>query len=289
MSLNIPFLILEEHHEAFYCWGLAVEKGWIAPRGNVLFHVDHHDDLSCGGYFHDFSRPFADMEERKAFTYSHLGIADFIVPALYEGLFSQMFNMKGLIKQPFASQERLIRLREKNILESVRYILFIHADKRRDGAAGYSFYTYHEGALSDTGPLENVVLDIDLDYFCWDDTLSTVSPKRIEITGTAYEEFCTNPYHPFRILPRTIVRAEEADGRYYLRYMEASTEGNTAGEDLIRSRVERFFRWLGEQPWEPSLVTICRSVHSGYLPQDRAGLVEELVCDGLQKLWGRKG
>lgn len=286
MKLNMPVLMMEEHHEAFYYWGLAVEKGWIAPQGNILFHVDHHDDLVCGGYFHDFSRPFADLEERKAFTYSRLGIADFIVPALYEGLFSHMYNMKGLVTQPFSSEERLIRLRGTQRLEHGRYIPFLHADKQK--ADGFCFYSYHEGALSDTGPLEQVVLDMDMDYFCWDDSLSAVAPKRIEITKEAYRAFSTDPYHPFRILPRALVRAEEEEGRYYLRYLEAPTEETPAGEDLIRRRAGRFFDWLGRQPWEPVLITICRSVHSGYLPQERAGLVEELVGQGLQKLWGKK-
>lgn len=158
--LKMPFLTMEEHHEAFYYWGLAVEKGWIPPQGNVLFHVDHHDDLTCGGYFHDFSKSFLTLEERRVFTYSALGIADFIVPALYEGLFSQMFNMKGLVKQPFSTEEK-----------------------------------------------------------------------------------------------------------------------------QTRTRIEHFFNWLGSQPWEPALVTICRSAHSGYLPREQAELVEELVCEGLKRLW----
>lgn len=285
MNLKMPFLAMEEHHEAFYYWGLAVEKGWIAERGNVLFHVDHHDDLACGGYFHDFSKPFENLTERKAFTYSHLGIADFIVPALYEGLFSEMFNMKGLVEQPFSTEEQMIRLRGKHILEPGKYVPFLHSDKRKNREGGYGFYTYHEGAFSDTGPLENVVLDIDLDYFCWDDALSTVLPKRIEITRDAYEDFYENPYHPFRILPRALIRAEEEDGRYYLRYMEAPVEEKIADEGLIRIRTERFLGWLGRQSWEPIFVTICRSARSGYLPQDRAEMVEELVCDGLRKLW----
>ena len=285
MNLKMPFLTMEEHHEAFYYWGLAVEKGWIAPRGNVLFHVDHHDDLTCGGYFHDFSKPFLTLEERRAFTYSDLGIADFIVPALYEGLFSQMFNMKGLVKQPFSTEERLIRLRGNHVLEPGKYIPFLHADKRRDGADGYGFYTYHEGALSDTGMLENVVLDIDLDYFCWDNSLSTTASKRIEITKEAHEEFNENPYHPFRILPRALIRAEAENGRYYLRYTEPPTEEAPAEEKQIRTRIDHFFNWLGSQPWEPSLVTLCRSAYSGYLPRDRAELVEELVCEGLKRLW----
>ena len=82
-----------------------------------------------------------------------------------------------------------------------------------------------------------------------------------------------------------MIRAEAENGRYYLRYMDAPTEEQTADETRIRARVDRFFGWLGSQPWEPALVTICRSARSGYLPRERAELVEELVCEGLQTLW----
>ena len=67
--------------------------------------------------------------------------------------------------------------------------------------------------------------------------------------------------------------------------MEASTEEALAEEKQIRTRIEHFFNWLGSQPWEPALVTICRSAHSGYLPREQAELVEELVCEGLKRLW----
>ena len=47
----IPVYCMEEHHEAFYYWGLAVENGYLQKEGNTLFHIDHHDDLENGGYF----------------------------------------------------------------------------------------------------------------------------------------------------------------------------------------------------------------------------------------------
>ena len=79
-------------------------------KGLSVSRVKPVHAMTCGGYFHDFSKHFLSLEERKAFTYSQLGIADFIIPALYEGLFTRMFNMKGLVKQPFSTEERLIRL-----------------------------------------------------------------------------------------------------------------------------------------------------------------------------------
>ena len=46
----IPVYCMEEHHEAFYYWGLAVENGYLQKEGNTLFHIDHHDDLENGAF-----------------------------------------------------------------------------------------------------------------------------------------------------------------------------------------------------------------------------------------------
>ncbi len=248
--------------------------------------MDHHDDLECGGYFHDYTKPFISLDERKAFTYSCLGIADFIVPAFYEGVFDTFYNMKGLVTSPFQKQEKYVKLVGKNTLITGEYIPFLHAGYKKNGSDVYRFYTSMTGSLGETPFLEQVVLDIDLDYFCWDDSLSTAAPKRLEITKEAYEECQKDPYHPFRILPRRLLRTEEYEGRYYIRYEEPADVEKRADEERIRKRIRRFIDWLGSLSWEPSLITICRSVHSGYLPGDCAELVEQEVCRGLEELWG---
>ncbi|BFJ84813.1 hypothetical protein Ruko_12300 [Ruthenibacterium sp. TH_2024_36131] len=282
---TVPYYVLEEHHEAFYLWGLAAQKGILSSQNNVLFHVDHHDDLVCGAYFRDFTRPFSSLEERRAFTYERLGIADFIVPALYEGLFSTLYNLKSVLPTPFVHRDKLVHLIGNNCLKLMDEVPFLHASKRAEGDPAYRFFSYWEGGLSETPPLQSVVLDIDLDYFCWDDSLHTAFPKQIELTADAYKAFCQDPYHPLRILPRQLFQAVECDGRYYLRYEEASCPPPSCDEARIKKRVARFLQWLTEQPWTPCLVTLCRSAHSGYLPRDRADLVEKLVTQGLDDLW----
>lgn len=284
---TVPYQILEEHHEAFYLWGLAVQEGILSAQNNVLFHVDHHDDLACGAYFRDFTQPFTCLEDRRVFTYEHLGIADFIVPALYEGLFNTFYNLKGFLPTPFVHRDKLVQLVGNNCLNLKDEVPFLHAAKRAVGDPAYRFFTYWEGGLSETPPLESVVLDIDLDYFCWDDSLHTAFPKQIELTADSYESFLHDPYHPFRILPRQLFHAVECGGRYYLRYEEASCTAPACDEIRIEKRVTRFLQWIEKQPWTPSLVTLCRSAQSGYLPRDRAALVEGLVIDGLSKLWSR--
>ncbi len=283
--MMIPVYCIEEHHEAFYYWGLAVEKGYMNEKENTLFHVDHHDDLECGGYFRDFTQPFQNLEERKRFTYEKLGIADFIVPALYEGTFSKMYNMKALLPRIFQSQERFVKRVGDNALIMGEYIPFVHASYRKEGNEKYSFFTYYEGSLAETEKLENVVLDIDLDYFCWDDSLQTVPPKRIEITKEAYEEYQENPYHPFRILPRRLLKAEEVDGKFYLRYEEPAIPEKKSDETKIQKRIERFLEWLEKMEWQPKVITICRSAQSGYLPAEYVQFVEELLKAGLEHIY----
>ena len=39
---------------------IAVEEGLIPAAGNILVHVDHHDDLEAGPYDHDFTQPMPD-------------------------------------------------------------------------------------------------------------------------------------------------------------------------------------------------------------------------------------
>ncbi len=281
----IPVYCMEEHNEAFYYWGLAMEKSYIEKQGNVLFHVDHHDDFEAGAYFHDFGKPFESLEERKQFTYHVLGIADFIVPALYEGIFNQFYNMKSIFPAPFSAQERVVKRKKDGALMVAPYQKLLHGAAKKEKREGFAFYTHYEGSLTDTGDLERVVLDIDLDYFSWDDHLSTVPPKRIEVTKEAYESYMRDPYHPFRILPKKMLYMEEVEGRYYFRYQEPGVPSEPAKEKYVRQRVENFMKWLKEQTWKPSLITICRSAHSGYLPGCHTELVESLVRDGLGELY----
>ena len=281
----IPAYCMEEHHEAFYYWHLAVDQGYLEKENNTLFHIDHHDDLECGGYFHDFTRRIESLKDCREFTYNELGIADFIVPAIYEGLFSVMYNMKKVTPALFIKKEKLIRRTGSCCLTIGDYLPFVHGKFRQEKDEAYRFFTYYEGSLTETQKPENVALDIDLDYFCWDDSLQKAGPKRLEITKEAYDAFRENPYHPLRILPRKLLQVQEQEGSFYICYTEPPTVQKEADEERIRKRVARFSDWLKTQEWKPRLVTICRSVHSGYLPPDKAEFVETLVREALENIY----
>lgn len=285
---EIPLFIMEEHNEAFYYWGYLIEHGIIEKEDNALFHIDHHDDLEGGGYFHDFTKTFQSLEERAEFTYEKLGIADFIIPALYEGIFSEFYNMKLTMPREFVSQQRLIRRKGTSVLEMGNYVPFLHSQYRKEQSDEYRFFDYLEGSLCNVKIEKDIVLDIDMDYFCWDNSLSTVPEKTMEITEQAYTEWKEDPYHSFRILPRRFFSVKEKDGAYYLCYKEPPVFQKEHTTAAIDKRMARFEEWLSNQEWTPKVITLCRSAISGYLPSDYSQYVEEQLLECLERIYSIK-
>ena len=285
---KIPVIRMNEHHEAFLCWDRLMEGGYIPSEGNYLLHVDHHDDLECGGYDWSFAhKPTG--EEVSKFTYHVLGIADFIIPAVFYKIFSEVHVLKNLLPNKMNSTNMLVRLVDDNQLLKQVVIPFIHGDKKDDPK--YAFYTQWEGGLYDKETFadaikeKSVVLDVDLDYFCWDDSLSTRNPKRIELTKEAYEEYESDPYHPFRILPRRMIKAVEDQGKYYLEYKEMLTPNKVPTKERILKRMDKLLQWFEECGLQPAAIDICSSHYSGYLPKEMYPWIEEVFLEKIGMLW----
>lgn len=119
---KIPVYIMEEHHEAFYYWNYFIECGLIPPKHNYLLHIDHHDDMEAGGYDWDFRIPWESLEQIRTFTYEKLGIADFITPALYQGIFDTVHIMKNLLPKPCTEMEFFVQRVGKGHLRQGKYI-----------------------------------------------------------------------------------------------------------------------------------------------------------------------
>ncbi|MEE3314663.1 MAG: UPF0489 family protein [Treponema sp.] len=288
--MSIPVYIMEEHHEAFYYWNYFVHKGYIPAKGNYLLHIDHHDDYESGGYDIDFAKLHKGitLEEAKEITYSKLGIADFIVPAAFEGLFATVHIMKNLIPRSLKDVESFVRCSYNCELRQGTYIPFLYAPNKKAGDPDFAFYTERRGGLKDLSIPEGqkVVLDVDLDYFCWDDSLKSTPRKLLEITKEAYEDVTNNPYNPFRILPRKLLDAVEIDGHYYIEYKEKIHREKPADDEKIAKRITRLVTWLKETNIDISVIDVCRSNISGYLPADAFPFVEQ---EFLRQMDGKFG
>lgn len=287
--MSIPISVMDEHRDAFYHWFAMVETGLIPDSGNYLLHVDHHDDMVAGGYAFDLRNRPASAAEAFAIMDRYLGIADFIFPALSYGVFSTVHIVKNLLPRPMKESDQIVRVqRGDSELAESPYIPFLYADACREPQSGCRRWTKRENGLngpSDLAGAENLVLDVDLDYFCWDDSLTSVPEKRIEITAEAWRDYQADRNHPFRILPKRCVRGEERDGRYYLVYSENIAPDPLPTEDKIQKRIDRLLNWLSDTGVEPKAIDVCRSAKSGYLPAQRAAFVEERFLKGLGELY----
>ena len=287
---KIPTVLMEEHRDAYYHWHRFIDMGAIPPSGNYLLHIDHHDDMECPGYDWDLTSMPQNAQEALDFTDRCLGIADFIVPAVWEGTFDTIHILKELVPAPVRSTSTDLRL-----MQGSRGCLKItdrsKAGQDRDWHAGAPWLIPERknagersltcqvkyGGLNDTDrfPGSGVVLDVDLDYFCWDNSTSFGEPRRIEITEDAYQSFVNDRDHPLRILPSRIIDVTRDEGKYWLYLSQTYPQDPVPDDTVILRRIQRLFYYLRYTGIRPLAIDICRSVRSGYLPAQKAAFVQD--------------
>lgn len=285
--MSIPVCLVEEHHEAYYCWHYFKDQGWIEREGNYLLHIDHHDDIAAAFYRWDFSRMPQNYREAVTFTYQVLGVGDFILPAVYEKLFSVVHLMLRISPEEYQDIQQVIKAKETELILS-KEVPLVHGKYKKNPDSGHVFFTMRKGGLKPIPITQPLVLDIDLDYFCWDDSCATGTKSTIEITKEAYEDFVSNRYHPFRLMAKRIMEAEIRDGKYYLNCVSNARRDILPDEEKIKARIDKVIHWLSENQIYPAAVDICRSVHSGYLPKEAAAFVEKEFLSRLGKLYQLK-
>ena len=106
----IPVTVMDEHNDAYYHWICYIEHKFIPPAGNYLLHIDHHDDFEFGGYDWDLNKMPDTPKDALDFVDRALGIADFIAPTLWQGIFSTVHIMKNLVPRPLEAAEEFVRL-----------------------------------------------------------------------------------------------------------------------------------------------------------------------------------
>lgn len=270
---KIPLYTMREHSEAFYYWNLMVNDKVIPSSGNFLFHLDHHSDFTDGGYMFDVSMlKNLSLEQAKTLAYEKLGIAEFIVPAIFEGLFNEIHFMQELAPAKLVSQKKTMYQKFDTELYSINYIPFAHGTLKKEKNPKYAFYEYHTGGLSqefkELYKNKNIVFDVDLDYFCWDDTLSTCLPKRVEVTKEAWEQYNSDFHSPFRLFPKKWFFMVEDGGKYYLEYNYHSKPDPLPSKEMIEKRMDNLFSWLKACKIDIAAMDICSSDISGFLPAD---------------------
>lgn len=279
--------MMHEHRDAYLCWMRFIHEGHIAKSGNYLLHVDHHDDYEVGLYGWDLARMPQTPAEALDFTDAELGIADFIAPALWQGIFGTFHNLKTLLPKSFKDGTHALVLKDGNVLERRFSATPRLQERAKADPKACRIYTYREGGLHHGARIdaESVMLDVDLDYFCWDDSLTSVPEKLVEVTRDAYEDYLADRHHPLRILPVRQVQPRVIGERFYLAFSEGVPRDPLPSDRLILKRMDRLIAYLADQEVRPCAIDVCRSSISGYLPAEKAAFVEESFMKRLGELY----
>ncbi|MBW8685993.1 peptide arginase, FlmR/OhkR family [Chitinophaga rhizophila] len=291
MKAKTAIFIVEEHHEAYLIWKYALAKKLIKPSNNTLVHIDEHSDMGIPFLNVPVPPLNSDLRQVKDFTYNELGIATFILPAIYEGLFNDIY----WIKQHHGKTNRLaykmyIRSQNNNgtyLAGGQEAVLNRYDDQSKtksQDAKRYRFYKQHMKDVKKFGP---VVLDIDLDYFsCIQNPLQ--KELRIAITEEEYLAFRESPYHRIRFFDFGRVDAVYEDGGYYY-YFNRITDPRVSplkvSFEKIQERIDQAADLLKDRVSQPRIITICRSRISGYTPDDQWAFIEEQLLKALNSIY----
>jgi len=289
-SKSIPTYIIEEHHEAFIVWHDAIQKGYIPPLGNVLFHVDEHSDMGTPRFNTSIHELNGDLNVIKDFTYKELNIASFIMPALYENIFNQIHWIRQKHRKPEVRHEEMY-IRSYN--QSGKRLMSgkIDALKETVPDPDRKKFDYYLRTIEQIPDEKNIILDIDLDYFSCSGNPNELQETYIEITKDEYQNFTQKKYHRLNYLGIGKIEASQKNGKFYYiinYYNEIYPNDSKVSNDEIIHRIKTFSMVLQQKGCSPLLINICRSRNSGYTPSDQWKFIEDNLMKALKKSFAIK-
>jgi hypothetical protein len=278
--MSIPTFLIEEHHEAFAVWNYATANGLIPGSKNTLLHVDEHADMGAPRLTRRLDSIAGDLHRVWDFTYHEISIYEFIVTAVYQGLFDRVTWLKpGVL------------LRQRQNVSVCSYlnngkVLRLNPGLATPGTDGRSA-VYEVQTLRDSfSPATSLVLDIDLDYFSCDQAENQT--ERLEVSEAEYHSFLENRYHFLRINQGNRVQARREGDSFFLYlkcYDEAAPCPLKVPVETIVSRIDDFIAYLQRDSIQPRIIDIARSRMSGYTPLDQWEFIERRLIEGLGRIY----
>ena len=286
---TIPLFLFEEHHEAFFVWNYAVVNKLINSFNNTLLHVDEHSDMSVPKFNHSITSLNQTLKDIYQFTYNELSIANFIIPAIYQGIFSQVYWLYQSNNEGKGAKKTILVYSHKG--EGKVLMIDFNYDASAFTLFNIDFKIFLFKLLKtkdEFSTIQSVVLDIDLDYFSCNAPYYYY-PGKLEVTKDEYDSFNTNKRHFLRLHFGSGIKSIVENGKYYLLFNSSQTELissklKVSQEEIIK-RIDLFIQFLEINNVQPQLIDICRSRMSGFTPEDQWEFIEEKLIEKLSILY----
>ncbi len=286
-KVKVKTVILEENHELFLTCNKEIWDKGLNAYDNTLLHFDEHSDMfppRTKSSIHDIKNE-NDLIE---YTYTDLGINNFIVPLIFQGVFNRVYwiNNNRQIPKP---TKRCVRTFNN---EGKKFIIFNPAKVPSNSNIPIKKFVLYPVNINNLKLIshKNIVLDISLNYFSCVSDPSEYTVNYIEITKDEYDEFLKNEkYHnlKFELLGHRIsVKIE--NGKYYYvlnDHEEIYSSVSTRSKEDIQKRIRHFVVTLSKLNIIPSLITVTRSVKSGYTSEELVDFIQKELISNLEKIY----
>lgn len=288
-----PVFIFNEHNEAFSHWQRARILGDL-PDALDLFHIDAHHDMGKPSrfgsslYFRGRTREDEIAYYRK-FAQTELSIADFILPAVLNGVVRNVYFVFPKWRKFNAFRKFVTITSAFGEGKVLKYSVKPNALSNPMVAKAYPDVKKFQYAAMKAEQLpknRKVILDIDMDYFACRDSIHNHMAFDLEITREQFENrdgFLAHQSLPFSGFQFDFY---QRDGKYYVNISRKKGKdvSHLPSEEEILNEINGLVSVLISKKIKPMAVTICRSCHSGYCPGDYARFIEKHLLKALQPL-----
>jgi len=270
---GVSVFLLDEHHEAYLAWwSFFSERKLCGSR--LLIHIDEHADFGLPTLTMPPPRLGGDRRTVERFVYRQLSIGTFLIPAAANRFFSELVWFRP--SRELSPSERSVK-----IYPSLTQP-FISFSTNEQLPMSFSYRT---GRLAQFDiPDTDWILDVCLDSFACNASL-TPEPFVLEITSNQYREMNRLELNPWNMRYGSAATTFLRDGKHFF---ELDLVGWSSPEIFGRQasterRFQRFSAFLARAPRAPLMVTVSRSIRSGYLPKKEASSIEQQVIALLSK------
>jgi len=264
---DIKIEVVDEHHEALLFWEDSMCKKRIKEKG-TLIHTDFHSDLGVPNlkksvYSKNLSKLVQDS----------LNIDNFIIPAILRDIFKDIIFLNPLDQN---------KKRKKMIIGTVRgkgkvIVKIFKKEIKKLFPDAKEFYLSFISNSINIPKKREITLDIDMDYFSCN--LRPQSPLFIELTDKQL---------------RKINHFSKSNDKYkidlkffnikdnILKLNEENSDKNFVYNDSIKwidYSIKSFVKGLKVKP---KIISICRSVKSGFTPVKYDEYIEKNLIDYLK-------
>ncbi|MCP5197251.1 MAG: UPF0489 family protein [Gammaproteobacteria bacterium] len=291
---SIPITIFEEHHELVIAVEWGVRDGVVADCGNCLLHIDAHPDMSTPQPSCSPGIP-NEPDAIRRFVHTELTIADFLYFLVFRGRLNEIYWVDPRRERFLPGRRMFVGLTRNS---DHRFIVGLH-DKRSElekqgievqNSTYKTVWVQRAHAEHDLPLKDHWLVDICLDYFSCNDPVDR-RHWQLEVSESTLEEFENDPYHFLKLLPDMKVRSLRKEGKCFLKFCGAlaeSAEPAHASREEIRTRVAKIANLLSRCEIDPQMITLSRSVVSGFTPRDQCEFIESEVYSVLESVYGAR-